>query len=1222
VSIRVPWHDNSWSGTVCRSPQLNGSCAKLKGVAATKSETHELKFAGRRLDELQPEQWPACVNERGLFMAPFEMDQVKRHALAAQNPKSYGHFRPTRQRYPAYSAGIVPFRWLMRESLDRLAEDLDIDCDAGREPDLGYDSNWVHEAGNQSAVLEAFAGHLRKDESLCLFYAKHAPFVEGTGRILIGAGRAKQIGPLVEYERQGAGPAGMVWERPVQHSIRPGGKDGFLMPYHELLQTAEQQSELELERYVAQAPNDHWDEFSYGSELVSHDGAIAALLAMDVGLERMHGELGFSTETARAWIHGELVRLWKVRGPFPGLGAVLTAMGLERGIYVAHTLQERAGENADPWPQVEAAFNDPAANLPDALRADVRALAPTWKGMPSERRDFLKLLSRFELSAGQAAAAYEDGSRRRQGWQATDHEFLANPYRLYEVGRHDPEGIRILTIDRGVFPDDSVRLKHPLASPSKLDSALDLRRVRAFTVAALEQAALSGHSLLSADRAVESVRAFPVRPACPVTGDILAGRVAEMGPEVVAAPVGSSGGLQLTRYDQIRALVRRNVSGRMAGARHADKVDWPAALLKKLKPPIDADDLRAHQEKSAALKELAEARFSVLAGPAGAGKTTVLGVLCAQPAIADDGILLLAPTGKARVRMHELASGDGATALTIAQFLNQHGRYEGRTGRYHMSDRPKASGFGTVIIDESSMLTEDMLGAVFDALQGVKRFILVGDPAQLPPIGAGRPFVDIIAKLRSADQEARFPRVGPSYAELTIERRQVGADRADLRLARWFGSTPPSTGEDDVFAGDEAGHASIRFVEWATPEDFQNLLVEVLSEELNLDGSGDVRGFNRQLGAVTKGDYDYFNAGRSGQEGSVAAVDHWQILSPLRGTPAGVSDVNRLIHSRFRSGFVDLATRYPRSIPKPLGAERIVYGDKVINLSNHRRDGRRVYPQEGALGYLANGEIGVAVGKWKSNGFPKILKVEFSSQPGFTYDFYGSDFKDEGDTALELAYALTVHKAQGSQFKLVIVVLPQGHPILSRELIYTALTRHQDRVVILHQGPRGSLRDYTSPLRSETARRMTNLLADCKMVEVKQLKGSLFMQEGLIHLTSTGVAVRSMSELVIAEALTGAGLIYEYERPLKLGGSTRYPDFTIDDEISGRRILWEHLGMLDNEGYWRSWQQKLAWYRANGVLPESEGGGPEGMLVTSEGSGMTGFDQTKIQATIRRLVGD
>jgi ATP-dependent exoDNAse (exonuclease V) alpha subunit len=71
------------------------------------------------------------------------------------------------------------------------------------------------------------------------------------------------------------------------------------------------------------------------------------------------------------------------------------------------------------------------------------------------------------------------------------------------------------------------------------------------------------------------------------------------------------------------------------------------------------------------------------------------------------------------------------------------------------------------------MITEDMLGALFDALQGVKRFIFVGDPAQLPPIGAGRPFVDIIAKLLPQDYEDRFPRVASGYCELTIERRQA-----------------------------------------------------------------------------------------------------------------------------------------------------------------------------------------------------------------------------------------------------------------------------------------------------------------------------------------------------------------------------------------------------------------------------------------------------------------
>lgn len=413
------------------------------------------------------------------------------------------------------------------------------------------------------------------------------------------------------------------------------------------------------------------------------------------------------------------------------------------------------------------------------------------------------------------------------------------------------------------------------------------------------------------------------------------------------------------------------------------------------------------------------------------------------------------------------------------------------------------------------MLTEDMLGSLFNASQGVKRFIFVGDPAQLPPIGAGRPFVDMIAKLRPADYESRFPRVAPGYAELTIERHQVGAERPDLRLARWFSTTPPSAGEDDIFCSTTADHPTIRFVEWQKSDDFQTKLINVLIEEMKLAGPDDSRGFNRALGATPSGDYDYFNATRNGNPGSVVAAELWQILSPLRGMPFGVGDINRQLHERFRAGFLALASQPWRSIPKPFGTERIVYGDKVINLSNHRRDGRKVYPQEGALGYLANGEIGIAVGQWYTRKNPKILKVEFSSQQGFTYDFYGSDFREEGDAALELAYAMTVHKAQGSQFRLVILVLPEGHPILSRELIYTALTPHQDRIVVMHQGSRTLLKDFAAPDRSEAARRMTNLLQACRMLEVPRVKGSVFLQAGLIHRTNSGVAVRSKSELII-----------------------------------------------------------------------------------------------------------
>jgi hypothetical protein len=135
-----------------------------------------------------------------------------------------------------------------------------------------------------------------------------------------------------------------------------------------------------------------------------------------------------------------------------------------------------------------------------------------------------------------------------------------------------------------------------------------------------------------------------------------------------------------------------------------------------------------------------------------------------------------------------------------------------------MTGGPQETAFGTVIVDEASMLTEDMLGALLDALQGVKRFVFVGDPAQLPPIGAGRPFVDIIAKLRPADCESRFPRVTSGYAELTIERRQIGTDRPDLRFARWFSNTPPSAGEDDIFSGQNDTFERIQFVEWTGPE--------------------------------------------------------------------------------------------------------------------------------------------------------------------------------------------------------------------------------------------------------------------------------------------------------------------------------------------------------------------------------------------------------------------
>jgi ABC-type lipoprotein export system ATPase subunit len=96
---------------------------------------------------------------------------------------------------------------------------------------------------------------------------------------------------------------------------------------------------------------------------------------------------------------------------------------------------------------------------------------------------------------------------------------------------------------------------------------------------------------------------------------------------------------------------------------------------------LNEEEQRARIERTAALTELAESRFSVLIDPAGSGKTTLLSVLCSLPAIASGGVLLSAPTGKARVKMQEAAKKLKLRGFTLAQFLADRDRYDGSTGR-------------------------------------------------------------------------------------------------------------------------------------------------------------------------------------------------------------------------------------------------------------------------------------------------------------------------------------------------------------------------------------------------------------------------------------------------------------------------------------------------------------------------------------------------------------
>jgi hypothetical protein len=387
-----------------------------------------------------------------------------------------------------------------------------------------------------------------------------------------------------------------------------------------------------------------------------------------------------------------------------------------------------------------------------------------------------------------------------------------------------------------------------------------------------------------------------------------------------------------------------------------------------------------------------------------------------------------------------------------------------------------------------------------------------------------------------------------------------------------------------------------------------------------------VAGFDATLGGEAWNDMRFFNARKGEKRGAAETAEGWQILSPVRSAAHGVPDLNRLIHKRFREPLIEASRKegWQRKFPKPMGSEEIVYGDKVINLANTDpklwwNKHRKVYPSKDDA-YIANGEIGMAVGYFWRRGQPDLrwkLEVEFSSQPGFKYDFTSRDFSEEGNAVLELAYALTVHKSQGSEFGTVILVLPNPCRLLSRELLYTALTRQKDRVVILHQGPRSELRKYSSDDRSETARRLTNLFIAPSPIEVD----GRFFEEHLIHRTARGEMVRSKSEVIIANALAAKGLDYAYERPLTIHGVTKYPDFTIEDMESGRTIFWEHCGMLHVPSYRRRWEEKLAWYREHDIAPHEQNGGANGTLVVTRDEANGSIDSALISSLVDKTVG-
>lgn len=1166
ISARVAWHDGAWNGAVCSKASCNASCIVHDYIRKSRDDAREDEEADRPFADLDG-YLPPCSYEAATYASRGYRIQHTDPVDTRGLPACPDEVRP-------YSTFVTPYRWMREENFADICQDEGL---AIRSASGGKERGWVSDDDRQRALLTAFWSKVSVNKSLVFYYAKDGnPVDEDAGRLLIGVGRISEIGPMMFFgqhpKHKGQFP---VWARSVTQAWPD---EGVRIPYQEYLAKGHDPISI-----ACTPPGSQSLGFSYVAEHLS-DGTAAMVLDRVVrSVERVRSDAhldNYDCEGALKWLSSALDEVWAGRGAYPGVGALLRALGFAQGTHFHFSVlaaKERSGE--DPWRYARAILEGIEDIPSGTYQKGLMSAREKWRALKT-RHTLLDALVHFELTEAQFIDLISEADRVGRGINAKMSEIIENPYLLCEqdCGTKVSEAIAIEVIDQGVRPEGAARA---FGDPWEMAQD-DKRRVRAVANAVLNQAAAEGHSFLPMASMIERVRGFfPERRVCRPDEEVVLGQAdfhesVLTFDEIEEVPVVALSSLRQRESDVsnvFQTMMRKSYGD-------APEVDWAARLLNDLGDPETQRQRDALSEKTVALERLYRNRISVLTGGAGTGKTRALKIFVDALNEVEPmrPMLLLAPTGKARVR---LAENTRRRAQTIHQVLSKQKLIGPGFSLLTQTNEPPQKAT-TVIVDEASMPSVDLLASLLKAVDvnAIKRLIFVGDPFQLPPIGPGRPFAELIDELRREQPDA----IGELYTCMRI----VEVDGAamvspGLELAATYRNE--AAPDDDAILSQLASGEALGDVEvaiWKDRDDLRDLIKEKLKAHLNI-GAGDYEAFNRSLGFDTE----------RWQE-----TENWQILTPTRQDAFGTTELNRQIQGEFRGGMQKYARNPWKKMPRPFGQEEIVRGDKVINVINDRAF---CSPAEKGLSYLANGEIGMVSNAYNKGGVDRLC-IGFSSQNQTMYFFKRGEIEER----LELAYALTVHKAQGSDFDLVFLVLPQEARTLSRELLYTALTRFRKQLVILVE------RDITPLLRLRAAN-ASDARRRCSRLFVPYIPGAILPQEDprtpiyadrLKHRTGEGVKVRSKSEVIVAYVLEKLGLSPEYEVPLHAtdgnANDFRLPDFTISHE--GETWYWEHLGMLHVPKYAASWKAKQAWYQDNGYVNRviTSRDGPEGEIHADE----------------------
>ncbi len=438
------------------------------------------------------------------------------------------------------------------------------------------------------------------------------------------------------------------------------------------------------------------------------------------------------------------------------------------------------------------------------------------------------------------------------------------------------------------------------------------------------------------------------------------------------------------------------------------EVDIPAArgLLRELFPARTAGPDR--QRTAAALTLLKP--LVVISGGPGTGKThTVARILALLRGLHGEELRigLAAPTGKAAARLresvrsagHRIGPGLTATLPDQAETLHRLLGFRPGSGTFrHGRDNPLP--LDLLILDEASMIDVVLMDALLTALPRHCRLILLGDRHQLASVEAGCLFSDLCGRGEPAWSEP----LRDTLAALTGSRPEAGSDRGPMADCVVLLKTSYRFSEGSAIAG------LARAVNSGDGRSVERLLARQ-SPDLSVPAPG-----RRQQAleeAILDGFAPLFRAGSAAR--ALELLDRFRILCALRHGARGVDGVNELAERVLaRAGLIPGATPWYRG--RPVMILRNQYGLQLFN-----------------------GDTGIL---WPdSRG---RLQAWFRRPDGSLRPVAAARLPEH-----ETAYAITIHKSQGSEFDRVLLLLPDHDVrILSRELVYTGITRARHRLLL------------------------------------------------------------------------------------------------------------------------------------------------------------------------------